>query len=1632
MRKFTTPLLLSLLATGLEAQNFISGQAARAVLGQIVFTQGNSNPSKQILGGASGLAYDPIRGRLYVADSNRIGSVPQDHRVLVFNTSLIPEAHRDLTTDTGLINQTSCYLCGFSAENSLGQPSFTPTDTSNTIPAFDPGLSADPSKPQFNNATAVATDGNIVAVADTDNNRILIWTSIPAAMNQAPNLELGQADFTSRAQPATGFVSATTLRGPQGVWIQNNKLFVADTQNHRILIWNSIPTANNQPPSVVLGQADFGHADAPPPSATNPPAAANRLLNPVSVTADGTHVYVADLGFNRVLIWNSIPATNDQPADVVLGQVNMTNSAANDATVCGSNTIGATVTGLAGPCVANMNFPRFALSDGHRLFVADGGNDRVVAFNTIPTVSGASPDIVLGEPNFTTDIVTSQSIGIASTAIDNTGAVDITPTPTSLAFDGTNLYVADPYNRRVLVFTPGDVPLPGNSVVNWASEIIRQEGIVVLAVASGGAITAADTMTITIAGTAYTYTVKTGDTLDSIAKGLVALINASDPNATAIFAGNGSGTIYLSSKGVNLAFDSLTLAASTSNTLNLTPTASGAYLTAGTAATGAPGALMEVNAPAGVSLSDNTAVAPLTGQIPGTLGGVQLYMDGVPVPVLRVSPSQVVGQVPFFFNQRNSTSVYVRTAHNDGSVTVTNASPVYIAPANPGIFNAPSFASQARPWPASMAFHQLGNPTSVVSIDGSIQAADVATITINGRNYTYTVKTGDTLPIVVNGLVAAINAADPDVTASVGGAFTRVVLTAKQAGAAGTGITVAGSATPSTAAVTVTAYSASTCCAVQPGSQITPENPAGPGELITVYTAGMGLVQDASGNIVILSPGQAYGGPQPNTALQENFATATLGGQTAQVISAGFGAGSYGMYQLRIIIPTGLTANSATQLYVAQNAFISNTVTLPVGTPTLNPPPPVLQPPPSTTPIMIGIDIPNALGSPLSGTPTLAGWAIDKSLPIAGVTFGIDGVSSYGVANYGASRPDVCNVFPGRGGCPNVGWTGGLDTTALSNGSHVLQVTATNTGGVRFTQSQPFTVANDLSANPTRATIDSPVPNNNYRGAFTFSGWALNDNAAIASVSVSIDGVTRGNAVYGSSRGDVCGVFSGRIGCPNVGWSFFFDTSKLAEGTHVFAVIATAANGQKATVANPFVVPSRAADNPVKITFDSPSAASAPFSGGATFYGWAIDDLTAIGSLSFTVDGVPYSSGSYGASRTDVCGAFPGRPGCPNVGWTLSLDTTRLADGAHTLAVTAHPAGDRGYTATMTFAVANLASAANPVRIDVDSPGPSGPVLGGIAAIAGWAVSDSAAINNVQVQADGILYGTAAYGSPRGDVCGTYPGRPGCPNVGWTFSLDTSTLTSGVHTMSVTATSATGQRATTSRSFQVDNALTGPGRLSIDQPFPGNTYQGLVQFGGWAVHSSLTVTAVSITIDGVPYGSATYGGSRGDACAIYPGPSCPNIGWTFPLDTTQLADGSHTLGATEIAADGSHYTAAASFSVANLLTGNPMHISVDSPAPNTFYSGAVVVSGWALDDSSAIATISIAVDGVPQTPNAAYGLTRQDVCTPYPGRSGCPNVGWAVSLDTTLFSNGTHTLAVTATTPLGRSSTSTTNLMIVN
>lgn len=93
----------------------------------------------------------------------------------------------------------------------------------------------------FNHPGAVASDGAHLLLADRNNNRILIWNKLPTS-NIPPDLVLGQKDFISN-NPGTGL---DQLNWPVSITASNGKVVVADTNNHRILIWNTFPMKNGQ------------------------------------------------------------------------------------------------------------------------------------------------------------------------------------------------------------------------------------------------------------------------------------------------------------------------------------------------------------------------------------------------------------------------------------------------------------------------------------------------------------------------------------------------------------------------------------------------------------------------------------------------------------------------------------------------------------------------------------------------------------------------------------------------------------------------------------------------------------------------------------------------------------------------------------------------------------------------------------------------------------------------------------------------------------------------------------------------------------------------------------------------------------------------------------------------------------------------------------------------------------------------------------------------------------------------------------------------------------------------------------------------------------------------------------------
>lgn len=905
-----TPVIVC--ASVFGAPQFITGQGARFTIGQATFTDALPLTDARSLGAAGGLAF--ANNTLFIADSSRFsGATPQNRRIVIYNnvSSKFPAITDPIGEDVS-----RCPVCAgrndfpYDADAVLGQTDFTKNDVAI-------------SRTGMRLPTAVASDGRILAVADTENNRVLIWNSIPSTTGAPADIVLGQDTFDRIQQPIV--VTASSFRGPQGVWIQDGRFYVADTQNHRVLVWRSVPTRNNQPADIVLGQQDFTTAPEPDLTKLSTAAKADRMLNPVSVTSDGRRLIVTDLGFQRVLIWNSIPDRNTQPADVVIGEPDM------DSTIEGGNDVKKVCqpTGdkdkngndvYPDRCGASLSFPRYALSDGTRLFVADGGNDRVLIFNAIPTSNGASADVVLGQTSMTTNRITDAE-DLFNPNLQRSSA-DTLRTPSSLAWDGANLYVADPFDRRVVIFTPGESNVPLNGVRNAASLQVYAVGTIEFTAAPKEN----DEVTITIAGIDYKYKALKDDKIEQVIKALVALINADpgDPNVTAI---------------ANVTFNAITLTAKKAgeegNSITVTYTLSdgaGLALTV-TAPSGgqdaakiAPGTLVTI---IGENLADTTASAPAGAEnLPRQLGNVQVYFDGIRAPLLYVSPTQINAQVPYEVLDATSVTSWVRTVRRDGTVTATAAIAVPITLQNPGIFA--QFGPDPRP---AIAYHSSSSATVSILVDGSIKENDTGTITIEDRPYTYTVKKDDTLAVVRDALIALINA-NPDerVTAEPGGSFTRVILKAKEPGDAGNGIPV--TATVSTGAnLTLSTSRDKLCCGNVAGAPITDDNPAVAGEMIYVYATGLGLVNPEEARTG-LRTGATYIGPALNNA--NAFVSSLAGARTANVIYAGAEPGTIGMYKVILELNPDLPTNPATQMTIAQDIYVSNIVTIPVVNP--NPP----------------------------------------------------------------------------------------------------------------------------------------------------------------------------------------------------------------------------------------------------------------------------------------------------------------------------------------------------------------------------------------------------------------------------------------------------------------------------------------------------------------------------------------------------------------------------------------------------------------------------------------------------------------------------------------------------------------------
>ncbi len=179
------------------------------------------------------------------------------------------------------------------------------------------------------------SDGTRLYVADCYNHRVLIYNQFPSSNNALADVVIGQPNMTSNSFNQGGSMNANTLYYPDGVYSDGARLYVADGTNHRVLIYNQIPSSNNASADVVIGQPNMVTNTANQGGSPG----ANTINWPVGVYSDGTRLYVADRGNHRVLIYNQIPSANNASADIVIGQLDMTHNSVNQGGSAGANTL---------------------------------------------------------------------------------------------------------------------------------------------------------------------------------------------------------------------------------------------------------------------------------------------------------------------------------------------------------------------------------------------------------------------------------------------------------------------------------------------------------------------------------------------------------------------------------------------------------------------------------------------------------------------------------------------------------------------------------------------------------------------------------------------------------------------------------------------------------------------------------------------------------------------------------------------------------------------------------------------------------------------------------------------------------------------------------------------------------------------------------------------------------------------------------------------------------------------------------------------------------------------------------------------------------------------------------------------
>jgi uncharacterized repeat protein (TIGR02543 family) len=264
---------------------------------------------------------------------------------------------------------------------------------------------------------------------------------------------------------------------------------------------------------------------------------------------------------------------------------------------------------------------------------------------------------------------------------------------------------------------------------------------------------------------------------------------------------------------------------------------------------------------------------------------------------------------------------------------------------------------------------------------------------------------------------------------------------------------------------------------------------------------------------------------------------------------------------------------------------------------------------------------------------------------------------------------------------------------------------------------------------------------------------------------------------------------------------------------------------------------------------------------------------------------------SYTVESDAITLSNPTRQGYTFAGWT----GTGHATPSMSVTIPTGSTGDLSFTANWT---------ATPPVLKFESPAAGAVLKGQVTVTVSLSGTDLQAYN-LRADAAGLSY---AWEPTAGDQ---------------SYTLDTTTLTNGVHTLLATATTAEGGKATITEKMTVDN----PPTVTLTTPQDGAKVQGTIPVVAQVIGQDLAEYIV--TVDGRP---------MDDQKPVTAGTQ------TFQLDTTILSNGAHTLTINAIDALGGTTLVSAKLTVANPAAWSAK--TAYNAGDQVTYQGAVYQAAW--------------------------------------------------------------------------------------